>query len=219
MFLGTAALLLFVGCATTEQTRSVEPSGFLKNYSQLQPGKGEQALLVYMNPEADFSGYESVMIDPVTIWHGEGSELSDVPDEDLQRLANHFHAALRRQLGQDFAVVEQPGRGTLRIRTAITEVQAAQVVLNTVSTLLLLSEAKKLATGTQAFVGRAAIEIELLDSLSQERLAAAVDERAGGRRLRDPSHTWADVEEAFDYWADVLRARLSAVRDFDKIHH
>ena len=53
-----ALLLLLAGCATTEQTRSVEPSGFLGDYSRLQPGKSGQALLVYIDGTADFSRYD-----------------------------------------------------------------------------------------------------------------------------------------------------------------
>jgi hypothetical protein len=72
-----------------------------------------------------------------------------------------------------------------------------------------------LSTGTQAFVGRVAIEAEILDAVSGERLIAAVDERAGSKRLRGSTNAWSDVYSAFDYWAEVLRARLAAMRHFD----
>jgi len=59
------------------------------------------------------------------------------------------------------------------------------VVGNAVTTVLpqfrALSTAAGLATNTQVFVGKAAIEVELRDSLSNELLAAGVDERAGGK--------------------------------------
>ena len=78
--------------------------------------------------------------------------------------------------------------------------------------LLLLSEVKNLATGTQAFVGRAAIEVEMLDGLTNRRVIAAVDERAGTRRLRGEGGTWGDVKEAFDTWAHLLGVRLAVFR-------
>ena len=40
------ALALLASCATTRQTRSVETSGFLGDYSMLRGGKGEEAQLV-----------------------------------------------------------------------------------------------------------------------------------------------------------------------------
>ena len=212
-------LLALAGCATTEQTPSVEVSGFLKDYSQLKEGRGDQALLVYINPQADFSRYQKVIVDPVTVWYREGSDLSDVPREELQRLANYLETAMRKQLQLDFELVERPEPGTLRIRTAITEARKSKVVLDLASTVLpparLISEVGKLATGTHAFVGRTAIEGEILDAASDERLVAAMDERAGGKALRGSTSAWGDVQDAFDYWADVMRARLSAFRQFD----
>jgi hypothetical protein len=214
-----ALLLALAGCATTEQTRSVEPSGFLGDYSQLQPGKTGQALLVYIDPAADFSRYNEVVVEPVTIWTGKGSDLADVPSQELQRLADYLETSMREQLALDFEVVEEPGPETLRIRAAITEARKSKVVLDVVSTALpparLLSAVEKLATGTHAFVGRAAIEVEILDATSNARLLAAVDERAGGKTLEGATSAWADVEEAFDYWAEVMRERLSLFRHFD----
>jgi hypothetical protein len=55
-------------------------------------------------------------------------------------------------------------------------------------------------------VGRASVEIELLDSLSGVRLAAAIDRREGGKKV--VSGKWADIEEAFQYWAQKLRGWL-----------
>jgi hypothetical protein len=76
----------------------------------------------------------------------------------------------------------------------------------------LISGAKRLATGTASFVGSAGVEAELLDSLSGERLAAAIDRRAGQTRLRGSDSTWEDVEQAFDHWSEMLAARLREVR-------
>ena len=73
----------------------------------------------------------------------------------------------------------------------------------------MVSGVTKLATGTYAFVGTAGIEAEFLDSLSGHRLAAAIDERAGGRSLRGGNTTWSDVQNAFDFWAAQMRTRLA----------
>ena len=61
--LGSLAVLAACG-----GTASVEPSGFLDDYSQLKPGRGDQAQLVFIDPEADFSPYQKVLIDPVVVW-------------------------------------------------------------------------------------------------------------------------------------------------------
>jgi hypothetical protein len=52
----------------TKEIRDVQPvAGFLPNASLLQPGGSGRAALVYRNPTADFSRYNKVLLDPVTI--------------------------------------------------------------------------------------------------------------------------------------------------------
>ena len=73
----------------------------------------------------------------------------------------------------------------------------------------------QLAADTQIFVGTAGIEAEILDSVTGERLAAAVDERAGSKALKGSTSTWSDVKDAFDYWAERLKVRLAELRGGD----
>ena len=65
------------GCPTTRRTRSVKPHGFLGDYSQLEKGKWGEAQLVYIDPEADFSKYNAIIIGSVMIWRrGPATKLS-----------------------------------------------------------------------------------------------------------------------------------------------
>ena len=61
------AIALLTSCQTTRQTRSAESSGFLRDYSQLREGEGDEAQLVYIDPTAPWSSYDAIMIDSVTI--------------------------------------------------------------------------------------------------------------------------------------------------------
>jgi hypothetical protein len=204
------------GCAATQQAPATAPSGFLGDYSQLRQGQGEEWLYVFFAPGTDFASYDKIIIDPVTIWVGSGQRIVDTTSQhDLQRLANNLQFALRETLAKDFEIVESPGPDVMRLRVALTEAGGSNVVLDLVTALpgaRMLSSGKKLVTGTHAFVGKAGIEGEILDSQSGRRIAAAVDRRAGGKRLRGSLDTWNDVQEAFDYWAKRLRARLWDLR-------
>jgi hypothetical protein len=214
--------LALVECATPEPVHRLEPSGFLGDYSQLEPGRGDQPALLYIAPEADFAEYARVQIDPVTLWRKSGVDLRDVPEAEAVRLARYFDAALRRELAHDFEVVDTPGPGTLRLRTAITEARAAPVALDLpaanaesgAGAVTLGAGAARLAYGTHAVVASAAIELELLDAETGRRLAAAVDEgvaqRAGGA-----TDAWEDVEAIFDRWAALIATRLAILRNTD----
>jgi hypothetical protein len=66
------------------------------------------------------------------------------------------------------------------------------------------SERRRLSADTAATVGTASVEAELLDSITGDRLAAAVDQRAGTKSLFTTRTftTWGDVEAAANFWAE-----------------
>jgi hypothetical protein len=179
------SLIALVACAGTAV---VEPSGFLGDYSQLKPGRGDQAQLIYIDPEADFSPYQRVLVEPVEVWQRAAG--SDAPAGELASLADDLGSALRKQLALEFELVDSPGPGTLRIRTAITQVR----------------------------MSGASIEIEILDAESGRRLVAAADARGevGPRAGRaDATGEWTNARQDFEFWAQRARDRLAAFRSFD----
>ena len=213
-----ALALVVVGCGTTYQTRSVEKSGFLGDYSQLQKGTGDQAQLVFIDSKANWATYHSVMIDSVVVRAepGRKSLMRKVSEDDLQMLADYLHTAMRDQLEKDYKIVDSPGPGVMRIRPAITEAKGSKVALDLISNALppaiAMSTVKRLATGTHSFVGEAGVEVEVLDTQTTKRLAAAVDRRAGRKVLRGKLGTWNDVKAAYDHWANRLRVALAEQR-------
>ena len=62
------------------------------------------------------------------------------------------------------------------------------------------------------FAGEAGVEGELTDSLSGERLGAAVDARVGNKTIRGGLKEWSQVDDAFAFWAERIRKRLAELR-------
>jgi hypothetical protein len=205
---------ILVGCQATRQTRGAEPAGFLRDYSMLKPGKGDDPQLVYINPNANWKAYDSVMIDSVTIWYTDSTE--KLSAEDRQTLTSLLYNSLHTELGKDYTIVNYPGPRTLRVRAAITETKGASVVGNTVTTIVpqlkLASTLAGVATDTQVWVGKAGAEIAISDSMTAQRLAAAVDERAGAKSFQGIGGKWTDVENAFKAWAVEVREKLAELR-------
>jgi Protein of unknown function (DUF3313) len=108
--------------------------------------------------------------------------------------------AIGTALARDYRLVDKPGAGVLRLRVAITEAEGSTVPLDVASTVIpqmrALSTVKRVATGTAAFVGKAGVEAEIEDSMTEQRLAAAVDRQVGQKRLQGVTNTWDDVNEA-----------------------
>jgi hypothetical protein len=198
-YVGLGAAALLAGCAATKQARDVQTSGFLgQDSALLREGTEGQALLVWHNPNADWAAYDKIKLDPVTIWAGENSAFEDFSRPDRQTFADTFYAMLRDSLAQDYQMVGELGSEVLHVQVAITDVQASNPTMDTISTVvpqaLLLSGVKELVTGKPGFVGEASVEGRILDGQSGELLAAAVDLRVGGKSVAGaPTDSWDDV--------------------------
>jgi hypothetical protein len=217
--LGLVALAtLLAGCAASQQAREVQESGFLgQDYELLRPGEEGEALLVYRDPEAPWSSYDKVKLDPVTIWAGEGSEFEDFSKPERQELADTLYTMLVEELSQDVQMVDELGPGILHVQVAITDAQTSYPTMDTISSVvpqaLLLSQAKGLVTGKPGFVGEASIEAKATDGQTGELVAAGVDRRVGGKSVTGaPTDSWDDVRQSYRYWAKQFRYRLCTER-------
>jgi hypothetical protein len=203
-------LLLACGCAARRNTHpNQEMSGFLDDYSFLREGVPGDVALVYRNPNADWSRYDKVLLEPVTLWRSGRHSLDPVPQDDLLRLVSIFEDALRRQLGAGFRLVDQAGPGVMRIRLAITEARASDPILDVLrarSTPLPPPPGGPIDPELRRFIEGAAIEGEIRDAQTGELLAAGVDRRRREGAL--PIDTWAAIQRALDAWTERLCARL-----------
>ena len=209
--------LLFVSSfSQTLYAEKAQPSGFLKDYSNLKKGEGEDPLLFYINPETDFSKYTKIFIKPIQVWKQSDDSLKDVSEEDLNMLSHLLYQSLNTELEKDYEIVGINGSDVMELRVAVTEAKGSNVALDTVTSIVpqarLFSKVKKLTTGTEAFVGGAAIEAEIVDSVSGSRLMAMVDEKSGSKSIKGSTNTWSDVEKAYQEWAQGLKNRLEKLR-------
>lgn len=200
--------------ATGETPAPPPPTGFLGNdYSLLTPpaeGSDQKAMLRYVNPSANWGGYNKIMIAPVTFWANDDSKVSAA---DQQALCDYAYNVFVKDLGKNFVIVDQPGPGVLKLSAALTDATSAVPVLRSVSVVVpqarALSLIKMAATGTYAFVGSAQGALKLNDSTSGQLLAAAVDKRVGGTSVTNVVvFQWGDAEHAIDYWAELTDQRL-----------
>jgi hypothetical protein len=118
-FLGLC-LLLLSACSTTQKVAVNQADmncAFLANdCSLLAVGGKDQNGLRYVNPAAQWSQYNKVMIDPVTFW---GDNSTAVSASDLHMLVNYFSQQLNTYLGQKFQIVTQPGLPESRLHGCI----------------------------------------------------------------------------------------------------
>jgi uncharacterized protein DUF3313 len=206
-----ATLLFAAACAARHGRAPTDASGFLDDYSLLRPGKPGDVAFVYRNPDANWTSYDKVIFEPVTLWRSGRNTLAAVPEGDLLRLIADLQSAVRSRLGDGFQLVDRPQPGTMRIRLAITEARASDPILD-----VLRGRGDGEATQgtgplhpeTRRFIEKAQIEGEIRDAGTDRLLAAGVDRRR--RKGALPIDTWADVDHALDLWAQRVYGRLEA---------
>ncbi|TFG66013.1 MAG: DUF3313 family protein, partial [Nitrospirales bacterium] len=141
-------------------------------------------------------------LDSVTVW----------------KLALGFQNSMSQALAGGYVIVKEPGPGVLRLRAALTDVMLEHPKLASPGPLLPLANdilimASEKISGMNALEGEAAIEAELLDAESQERLVAYVEKRVSSKvLLTQDKDSLGPVLEIFDYWAKKLRQRLDEER-------
>jgi hypothetical protein len=207
-----AVALASASCGILRPTRGrhldeAQHSGFLRDYSQLGPREGFPAQEVYVDPSAVWGRYNAIYIESVTLWVSDESKRPDPKDQ--QMLTDMLYKALHAKLGEKFRLVDRPGPNVIQLRAALTDAKGARVALNTVTTVVpqlrAASTLAGLGTDTAALVGAASVEAEFTDAITNQRLAAVVDSRAGTKGVTRMLSKWADVEAICNYWAERAR--------------
>jgi hypothetical protein len=205
---------------------SPEFSGFLSDYSEFAPPPGDNIVdLIWLAPDlrARLAGYDSIMVDqPEIFLHAESPYTGFKPD-DMKAIADGFRAAVSAELGTTYAVVEEPGEKVLYLRIAATNLyvkkKRSKNPLNYTPVGFAVKKVRQALTedlDKKLSLVELSVEVELLDSTTGERLAAAV-ERLGARKdkeagqKKDPS-SWTELEWAMSEVGRRMRCRLDNAR-------
>ena len=184
------------GCAAPvkEQARS----GFISDYSSLE--RVNDTAYRFTSPRV--KEYTTFMIEgPAMLFDNEAADGGQYfNDEELEELSEYFRDRLTKALTMDngYTVVDRPGIGVATIRIGLTALDATIGALNiTIYTKV-----------TGAGLGGAAMEGEMIDSVTNEQLAAAVQWGSGSRVLRAGLTKLGDAKLQINRWTDNLRQRI-----------
>jgi hypothetical protein len=188
---------------------TVQGSGFMGNYSQLKPAPDREGALLYLDRSQDLRAYHSVMFDPVQVIVTPGPDAAQIDPAVKQRMGEDILNAFRKELSPTYTVVNAPGPHVLRIRTAITGIEAAKPDMTAKDWLPVIA-VYNLAAGKR--VAEMKGEMEVLDA-NGKRVAAAVVTRKGDEKLpQGEKVTWSEMSAIATYWAKNLRQRLDELR-------
>ena len=206
------AAALLSGCASAPP--ATPQAGFLGDYSQLKPAPDREGVMLYVDRGADLRPYTRLMFDPVQVLVTPGPGQAQLSPETLQRLAGQFNQSLQRELAPGYQLVMVPGPDVLRVRSAITGIQAAKPEAGAMDYVPIkaLYNVGREAAGAGPRVAEMQAEIEVLDPAGK-RLVAATATRKGDQHLPQGEQiTWESLQPITDYWARNVRARLDQLR-------
>ena len=193
IFFGAILCALATGCATVQDPGQ---AGFLSDYSKLEEIKENH--LVY--DSGNLGNYSKFIIEPVAMLYRQPEEKRKFADEELEDLQAHFATKVREALIKDdgYQIVEVPGPETATLRIGITDVDDTIGALNiTIYTKI-----------TGAGLGGAAMEGEVVDSVTGEQIGAVIRWGSGSRLLRAGFTHTGDAKIVIDRWAKDLRQRI-----------
>jgi hypothetical protein len=200
---------MFMGCAT--QQKKEGPSGFLQDYPSFEKGP-EGVDKRYMKTGVDFKKYTKVMMDEVVFFFKNDADYKGIKPSEINELSDEFHKTFVDTLGD--LLTDAAGPDVVRMRLAVTDLEPSSPVSGTMSTIvpvgLAYSLVKKGTTGEYAGIGSASMEAEFLDSVSNERVAAAIDTAPGGKF---DVGKLSPAKSAFEFWAKRLQTFLNEVKE------
>jgi hypothetical protein len=81
----------------------------------LQKGTSGQVDQVYLDSNANWGSYTKMILDPVTIWAGRGSNMDKASPKEQKALADSFCTDLYNAAAKRCKMVTEPGPGTIAV--------------------------------------------------------------------------------------------------------
>ena len=166
-FVLIAALPL--GCAT-----SPPATGFLSDYSRLEPHPKVAGARVYWNPDVDRSKYESILIDPIEVHFAREKDSKQPDPERIREFRNLVKKELEEAIAEHFPISTSQGQGVARLRIQAANIRLAKEIPRT----------RSYVPFSKYRMGSANVEAELEDSLTAETIVAWVGPRRTGGEVR-----------------------------------
>lgn len=179
-------------------------SGWLARADTLKPSPYHDRALFWQSPK--LREYERFYVDAIVVVPVKTERGALIDAATSEQLSTDLRDAVLEELGPAVTIVHEPGPGTATIRGAITRV----------------ARSRSAAERGGAQIGGAAMEVEIVDSVTRERLAAAIESdvvddpdllpsrvASGDAAGIDP---WYDAKVVFGHWAARLRMWIVRAR-------
>jgi hypothetical protein len=150
-------------------------------------------------------------VDPVEVYVATNADASLIPDTGRGAVAKYFEHALVDAVSDAFPVVESKGPLVLRLRAAIVGIDLGGKVAPLNDPAMVEKPMERAIV-----LEKVSVEMELVDSETGERIAAAVDKSTLGAGAEVGAENFSRVDRynearmAFNQWAGRVREFLDS---------
>ena len=214
-------LAVVVGLAISASTgfaADIQYSGFFGNpsvYDLLKPGPEGGAKLRWMKDGVDPKKYDKFMVDSVIFYLADKSDYKGIDPQEMKELADEFNKEIVAAFKDKYPIVAEPGPTVGRIRIAITNIKQSRPGVSAVTSVIPvgigISLVKKGATGGWSGSGETGVEMMALDSMTNDILVLAVDNRKAEFEQRFSK--WGSATDAFKFWSEMIVKFIDHARD------
>ena len=196
-------VFVLAGCAVKKL--ELTESGFLSGYTGMVEDEEVKGLMVYKNSEVNIAErYSKILVAPVKFELDPTVKAHELSFEDRMKLSDYYHEQLNEKLLEHYDLAEEPGADVLLLRSAITDILPNKVYLNLHWSTTLYG----------AGIGGASIEVELVDSVTNERMLAFVDARKGQKlKMISGLSKWGHTQAVLELWTGVIVDNLNELRE------
>jgi len=187
----------------------IQYSGFFGNpsaYDLLKPGPEGGAKLRWIKDGVDPKKYDKFMVDSVIFYLADKSDYKGIDPQEMKELADLFNKDIAAAFKDKYPLVAEPGPNVGRIRIAITNIKQSRPGLSAVTSIIPvgigISLVKKGATGGWSGSGETGVEIMAMDSMTNDILILAVDDRKAEFEQRFSK--WGSAGDAFKFWSELI---------------
>jgi len=204
-------IMLIASCTQTK-VKQDEFSGFLGDYSKLQPAKSTdgEPVMRWVSQDLKSGHYSQLMLDPVILYPSP-KPTEHVSENTLNSMTMKLEDNLRRELATELPLVSSPAPGTLHLRVALTGVDISNKGFKPyeIMPIALVAKGAILAAGNRTQEVALYMELEVSDAQTGKVLALVV-RKSFGENLsnKDKDLTQADVDAVLKGWAENLRTAL-----------
>lgn len=189
-------------------------TGYLSDYSKMQEVNGIAAIegsnFRYKDKSVQKGEYKYIIVEPVVVQLQKESKAAiaqskgKLKGQDVNDLSIYLYSAIIDAIKDSgYKIVYTSGKGVAKIRVAITDLRKTN--------LLQLIPNARITTGVGT--GGAAIESELVDSVSGQQILAAQEYHPGSRVPFTRLNDWGGAQYAMDVWVSEFKKQLRDMKN------